>query len=276
VHYMSDVWGGYLSGSLLLIIIIALVEWIKHRRQAPSLFFASRRVKIISGVLIAALVGFYTLFALQYHLPLNTRENERPVVVENVLAPFQEGKIPQFTETPLGNKQEPLNFIVVAKNDAELINAVNRAGWRLADKATAVSIFTLAKSALLNKAYPTAPMTPSFWDAKVNDFGFEKETPAQNVKERHHARFWRTNLETQNSERAYAGTASFDSGIKWLVTHKISPDIDTERESLFSDLQNAGLVATSSKETFVAPALGKNFSGDQFFTDGKMYIIYLR
>ncbi len=276
VHYVSDVWGGYLSGSLLLIIGIALVEWIKHRRQVPASFFASRRVKIISGVLIATLTGFYTLFALQYHPPLNTLENERPIVVESVLAPFQEGKIPQFTETLLGNKQEPFNFIVVAKNDAEFINAMNRAGWRLADKATAESVFALAKSAILNENYPTAPMTPSFWDAKVHDFGFEKETPTQNVKERHHARFWKTNLQTNSGERVYAGTASFDSGIKWLVTHKINPDIDTERELLFADLQNTGLVATSSKEIFVAPVLGENFSGDQFFTDGKVYLVVLK
>jgi len=275
MHYVSDVWGGYLSGSLFLIIGIALVEWIKHWRQAPASFFASHGVKIISGVLLATMFGFYSLFALRYHPPLNTPQNEQLAVVENILAQFQENKISQFTETLLGNKQEPLNFIVEAKNDAEFIHTMNSAGWRLADTATAASVFTLAKSAILNENYPTAPMTPSFWNAKVHDFGFEKETSAQNVKERHHARFWKTNLQTESGERVYVGTASFDSGIKWLVTHKISPDIDTERELLFADLQTTGLVAASSKESFVAPVLGQNFSGDQFFTDGKIYVLVL-
>lgn len=275
VHYVSDVWGGYLSGSLLLIIGIALVEWMRHGRLAPASLFASHRVKIISGVFLAAMFGFYLLFALRYHPPLNTPQSEQLVVVENILTQFQENKIPQFTETLLGNEQEPPNFIVEAKNDAEFIHAMNTAGWRLADAATAASVFTLAKSAILNENYPTAPMTPSFWNARVHDFGFEKETSAQNVKERHHARFWKTNLQTINGERVYVGTASFDSGIKWLVTHKISPDIDTERELLFADLQSTGLVATSSKESFVVPVLGENFSGDQFFTDGRIYIVYL-
>ncbi len=276
VHYVSDVWGGYLSGALFLIIGIALVEWIKHRQQNAAPFFASPRVKIISGTLIAILVGFYALFILQYHPPLNTPQSEQPVVATNVLAQFQENKIPQFTETLLGNKQEPLNIIVEAKNDAAFVQTMSAAGWRLADQATVGSVFILAKSAALNENYPTAPMTPSFWNDRVHDFGFEKETPAQNVKERHHARFWRTNLQTQSGERVYVGTASFDSGIKWLVTHKISPDIDTERELLFADLQNTGLVATSSRETFVAPVLGENFSGDRFFTDGKIYLIVLK
>lgn len=275
VHYVSDVLGGYLSGALLLIIGIALVEWIKHWRQAPASSFASRRAKVVSGVLLAVLIGFYSLFALRYNPPLNTPQSEQPIIVENILNQFQENKIPQSTETLLGNKQEPLNFIIEAKDDAEFISAMNRAGWRLADTATAASVFTLAKSAILNENYPTAPMTPSFWDTKVHDFGFEKETSAQNVRERHHARFWKTNLQTISGERVYVGTASFDSGIKWLVTHKISPDIDTERELLFADLQNAGLVATANKDTFVAPVLGQNFSGDQFFTDGKVYVLVL-
>ena len=231
---------------------------------------------MVSVVLVAALIGFYSLFALRYHPPLNTPQGEQPMIVKNALISFQENKTSQFTETLLGNKQEPLNFIVEAKNDSEFIGAMNLAGWRLADKATLASIFTLAKSAIFNENYPTAPMTPSFWNAKVHDFGFEKETSAQNVKERHHARFWKTNLQTVNGNQVYVGTASFDSGIKWLVTHKISPDIDTERELLFADLQNTGLVATSSKEIFVSPVLGENFSGDQFFTDGKVYLVVLK
>lgn len=273
VHYVSDVWCGYLSGSLLLIIGIALVEWKKHRRQAPASFFAPQRVKRVSVVLVAALVGCYALFALRYHPPLNTPQDEQLMVVENVLIHFRKNKTFQFTETLLGNKQEPLNFIVEAKNDAEFISAMNRAGWRLADNATLASVFTLAKSTIFKENYPTAPITPSFWNAKVHDFGFEKETSAQNVQERHHARFWKTNLQIINGERVYVGTASFDSSMKWLVTHKISPDIDTERELLFADLQNTSLVTTSSKEAFVAPLLGENFSGDQFFTDGKVYLV---
>ena len=67
-----------------------------------------------------------------------------------------------------------------------------------------------------------------------------------------------------------------DNAIKWLVTHKISPDIDTERELLFTDLHNAGHIATASKESFVPPTLGENFSGDAFFTDGKIYLVILK
>ena len=42
----------------------------------------------------------------------------------------------------------------------------------------------------------------------------------------------------------YVGTASFDSGLKWWVTHRISPDIDTEREFLFTDLEATGQLSS--------------------------------
>lgn len=273
VHYVSDVWGGFLSGSLILIIGIALVEWMKQRQRDPTSFRASSRVKGTSGILVAALVGFYVLFALRYHPPIRIPQREQTIVVDSALEQFQENKIPHFTETLLGNNQEPLSFIIQAKNDEEFVQAMDAAGWRLADIATTTSVFTVAGSAIIHTNYPTAPMTPSFWNAKVHDFGFEKETSAKNVKERHHARFWKTDLQTVSGERVYVGTASFDSGIKWFVTHKISPDIDTERELLFADLQAIGVVADSYKTSFVQPVLGKNFSGDPFFTDGKIYVL---
>ena len=74
----------------------------------------------------------------------------------------------------------------------------------------------------------------------------------------------------------YVGTASFDSGIKWGVTHRINPDIDTEQEFLFSDLQKTGRITDAQKQQFVDPKLGRNFSGDLFFTDGKLYVIFIK
>lgn len=275
-HYVSDVWGGYLSGLIFLIIGITLVEWI-HAWRSPSLNMpASTRIKVVTGALILAQVSVYIIFALNYRSTPRVSEYKQVTMVENVLAPFQKKTLPQFTETLLGTAQEPLSFIIVAQNDTQFIDAMDTAGWRLADTASIKTIAALAKSAVLKETYATAPMTPSFWNTTPHDLGFEKQTEAQNVRVRHHARFWRTRLETLEGRRVYVGTASFDNGLKWLVTHAISPDIDTERELLLTDLQNAGVVATSSKEQFVTPVLGKNFGGDTFFTDGQVYLFVVK
>ena len=275
VHFLSDVWGGYLLGALWLLIGITISEWLQHRRQLP-LFVPTQKVKVFVVILILAELVFYTNFALHYNPPIARQEILNVIVTADVLSVFGDNQIPRFTETLIGERQEPLSFIVIAKNDQQLVFAMQKAEWYRADSATFVSVVELAKSAILNKNYPTAPMTPSFWNAKVHDFGFEKPTDTQSVRERHHARFWRTQIETQDGNRVYVGTASQDIGIRWLITHKIAPDIDTEKELLLADLESVGMISSFQKKQFVEPTLGTNFSGDQFFTDGKAYVIIMK
>ncbi|MCL5004474.1 MAG: LssY C-terminal domain-containing protein [Patescibacteria group bacterium] len=275
VHFLSDVWGGYLLGALWLLIGISISEWLRRRKPSPS-FTPAQQAKVFASILILAEIIFYVNFALRYNPPVVRQETTNVFVVANVLREFSDKNIPRFTETLIGDTQEPLSFIVIAENDQKIFGAMRKAGWYRADTATFASVAKLAKSAILNKNYPTAPMTPSFWNAKVHDFGFEKPTETQSVRERHHARFWRTPFEMQNGRRVYIGTASEDVGLKWFITHMIKPDIDTERELLFSDLENTGFILNFAKKKFVEPTLGKNFSGDQFFTDGEVYIINLK
>ena len=275
VHFLSDVWGGYLLGALWLLIGITISEWLQHRKPLLS-FTPTQKTKIVVSVLILAELAFYVNFALRYNPPIAREVSPNIIVAANVLDVFGNKQISRFTETLLGERQESLSFVVIVKNDQLLVDAMQNAGWHRADSATFVSVAKLAKSAVLKENYPTAPMTPSFWNARVHDFGFEKPTEAQNVRERHHARFWRTQFETQDGNRVYVGTASQDVGVKWFITHTIKPDIDTEKELLFSDLESAEVVSSFTKEKFVEPTLGTNFSGDQFFTDGKTYVIYLK
>ena len=119
-------------------------------------------------------------------------------------------------------------------------------------------------------------MTPSFWNGQVHDFGFEKPTEAGSVRARHHARLWKTNFMTADGRRVYVGTASLDTGLKWVITHQIEPDVDTERATVVEDLTKAQVVEQARLEQFVKPTLGTNFSGDQFFTDGKIYLVELK
>lgn len=67
--------------------------------------------------------------------------------------------------------------------------------------------------------------------------------------------------------------ANATDGIKWGVVPRISPNIDAERELLYQDLNLSGNIIRYQKMQFVEPQIGTNFAGDQFFTDGKAYII---
>lgn len=276
VHFLSDVWGGYLLGLLWLVVGIVISEWLNSLGK-PAPYSPNRRIKVISFILIALELAFYGVSAFNYNPAVNKRVESFETIIVSEAPDFLGGNgLPRFTETLIGESQEPISFIIAAKDDQRLIDSMMSAGWHLADRVDVSSVARLAKSAISKEDYPEAPMTPSFWNSKVNDFGFEKPTAAKNVRERHHARFWRTQFETVDGRRLYVGAASFDVGMKWFITHKIKPDIDTEREVLLADLESGGLVLGYEKQQSVEPTLGKNFSGDQFFTDGKLYSIVLR
>ena len=64
-----------------------------------------------------------------------------------------------------------------------------------------------------------------------------------------------------------------NNGLKWGIIPKIAPDLDAEREMLYQDLNRSGKIESHLKIQLVKPLIGKNFIGDEFFTDGKVYII---
>jgi undecaprenyl-diphosphatase len=89
-----------------------------------------------------------------------------------------------------------------------------------------------AFSVLFNKEYITAPVTPAFWNGKPQDFEFQVDTMGKSLRERHYARFWRSGFRTMDGLLILVDTASFDDGLKWGLTHHISPIIDAERDFL--------------------------------------------
>ena len=223
--------------------------------------------------LISAGAIFYVGFALQYRPPIVVPAQAVIQSIDRDISTyFSEHKILKYSETLIGNPQEPLGFIFLAKDDATLTQSFEKAGWSSADRVSIKSVAKIAEAAVLRRQYFNAPMTPSFWNAAVNDFGFEKPTQANSVDERHHIRIWKTNI-TQDGLSVYVGTASLDTAIKWLITHRINPDIDTEKSFVKDSLQSASVIENSQEIQFVDPVLGTNFSNDAFFTNGKLYIV---
>ena len=278
VHYLSDVWAGYLLGLLILTSIITAYEWrqSKKGKGADEKWTASLGVKTATlAVLLAGVLGYVSI-ALHYQPRFVT---STPASVEYLSGDsatyFATHPIPKYSETLLGTPQEPLGFIFLAKDDNALTQDFEKASWIPADQVSIASVLRAAEAALTNGQYLRAPITPTFWNAAVNDFGFEQPTSTDILKDRHHIRIWKTNLR-QNGYTVYVGAASLDQGYKWLITHTINPDIDSEREFVKNSLESAGVVSSAQKIQLVPPVLGTNFVSEPFFTDGKAYILYLR
>ncbi len=284
VHYFSDVWAGFLLGASGLILGITIGEWLafkfEYKKEKISI---NSKMKIISVAVILLAVGSYFFSARSFKPLLKDEEPRNPIVINSPYDLLNSTSFPRYTETLTGTRQEPLSFVIIADNQEEIINMFEKAHWHLADQIDFHSLGKMVKALGEKKGYEDAPMTPSFWNTEVHTLGFEKLVNSNSIKKRHHIRLWDTGYVLKNGKVIYVGSASFDVGLKWGLsfmelglTHKISPDVDTERELVFGDLSKTGLIRSAKEEQFVPPTLGQNFTGDQFFTDGKIYIITVK
>lgn len=275
VHYLSDVWSGYLVGALWLLIGISLSKYLQPRGPSLKTVFPGRS-RTMPLVLIFLALSFYAGFAYHYspELPTPHFAQGEPRVgnPQDIFA----DEVTKYTETLLGRRQNPINIIITAESDRKFIKTFRDAGWLPADAISVQSLARIYRAVLLDTSYPTAPVTPSFWNARVNSFAFEKPTDSNVVRMRHHVRFWKTGYATESGHAVYVGSASFDTGIKWGITHRISPDIDTERDYLYSDLLRTKAIESYEKIQLVQPGAGHNFSRDPFYTDGEAYVVKIK
>lgn len=283
VHYLSDVLAGGLLGLSWLLIGISLAEWKMARYTPPevtSLQHAAVGIKIKhSGHVLLSVWVLLCIFVAASYTPAYFKDTKPQVLtleLTDPLAPFDSGQLPRFTETIAGRKQEPISIMMIVKDEKNLVQAMRKAGWNLADPVSTRSVARAFKAALMNESYSQAPVTPSFWNAVPQDIAFEKETAQHTIRQRHHVRLWKTGIRLFDGSWQYVGTASFDKGINWLhFSHLIDPAVDVERQTLVSDFIKADIVSDFSEAVFVAPTMGTNFSGDVFFSDGKIVILSL-
>ncbi len=274
-HFLSDVLNGYVVGVLWAITgIFAAEHWGRAGRTAFGTSPANPRLRWISaGIVIVSAVALWLVvvdYAQTLRLVAPRAELQLDTSIEQAL---KDGVLPARTESIIGTPQEPVSIILSAPDDAALLDIMAAAGWQVSDPPSIRTLSRAAVAAWLDRPYDTAPITPIFWNDWPQDFGFERSVPAEGLRQRHHARFWRVPSRDAGGLQVYFGTASFDTGIKWGLTHRISPDVDAERNLLTADLLRTERVRQDGWADLVAPLLGQNVVGDPFFTDGRAAVL---
>jgi membrane protein DedA with SNARE-associated domain/membrane-associated phospholipid phosphatase len=278
VHFLSDVLGGYLLGLLWLIIGICMIELLPRGKSVaamPSL--PPPALRLSSVFLLLCGMGFYIYSGLHYHPEKLAPPEQRAsgVVVTDILVGFADNRLSRFTESITGETRKPLNVIFLAENDEAIIRAMRKADWKVADPADFSSLGKSAMTLLQGKSYPSAPVTPAFWNGQANEMSFEKAVQAGTPGKRYEVRIWKTNLLTGKGMTSYVGLASLADGFKWWAIPKISPDIDGAREELFHDLCSGGEAITCSVDSFVNPVNRQDLDKNSFFTDGSIFVVRL-
>jgi len=187
--------------------------------------------------------------------------------------------LPMVTTTALGIPGDPVNLAIVGSS-RDILCAMHAAGWYPADKVTLRSSLEISGSVLLDRPYPTAPVSPLYYAGRSEDLAFEKPD-GRSADRRHHVRLWKVLDRGEDDRPVWLAAATFDRGIRLsrytgAVTHRIAPDIDRERALIAATLEDARLLEARYTISGVGPTLmARNGGGDLYFTDGEVWVLEL-
>lgn len=185
--------------------------------------------------------------------------------------------LPPRSQDAVGGPMEPVSLILVGDAGA-ILAAFQQAGWQLAQPPSVHGLLRELWSVAANRPDPRGPATPAYFADQPQDMTFEKPgDPSGSIRRRHHTRLWRTTLCVASAcTPVWVATASYDAGIKliaepYLLTHRIDPHVDLERDLIARDLRAAGARQLAVLPV-TAPSSGHNAAGDTFVTDGRAYL----
>lgn len=155
-------------------------------------------------------------------------------------------------------------------------------GWHLARKLDVASMIETARAFIFRDEYLTSPVSPLYVFGRREDLVLQKARST--INERIHARLWLAPY-TFEARKVWIGQVSRDIGVRltdqtWnLTTHKISQDVDFDRDYLAQDLLMSGWVERYGFVDGVraAPesAPRTNLTGDPYYTDGLRVVVFL-
>lgn len=183
---------------------------------------------------------------------------------------------PRHTTTAQGRQGDAVNVAFIGSEE-ELHRTLAAAGWFAADPITLRTSIKIAADVVLHKPYAHAPVSDLYLWGRRQDAAFEQPV-GDSPKQRHHVRFWRSAEVDHNGEPLWLGAATYDERVEISrttggITHKISPDIDRERNKLVSDTIRAEtLDGYYWVDQFHAQPEGQNGGGDPYFTDRRLAV----
>ncbi|PWT77109.1 MAG: hypothetical protein C5B60_03225, partial [Chloroflexi bacterium] len=254
-----------------------LVPSITHRLQASA--GSPAEVQFIGT---AAVVVIVLLLLVGLILVIRTMRRVRALSMEGLRVSLAASK--QFGSNPItsfnrdGVASDPINVKIVA-TAGQLASAFGASGWYRADEIDFITSVRISFDSILGRKYATAPVSNLYLYGRKEDYAFER--PGKSVRERDHARFWDTGTQSRDGRTVWVGGATRDikveiSHVTHLPTHKISSDVDAERETVLDCLVGSGwIVGEGWEANFGQPTEQRNSLGDMYFTDGRRVVLTL-
>jgi hypothetical protein len=188
--------------------------------------------------------------------------------------------LPRRVNDQFKNLGDMVNFVIVG-SEKDVQAALDAANWHVADTDNKKAVFEAALETYEEKDYLQMPMSTLYLFGRRQDFGYEMAEPIAMVASRHHFRIWKAPFTWQGHE-VWAGAGTHDIGFakdkrNGLVTHKIDPLVDGERDNIGSSLQKADKIKSLTYYLPPDPVQGaKNATGDGYSSDGRLLVILLQ
>ncbi|MGB7025232.1 MAG: LssY C-terminal domain-containing protein [Candidatus Acidiferrales bacterium] len=188
--------------------------------------------------------------------------------------------LPRRVVSKSGAPGDMVNLLIVGSKE-QVADAFLAAGWILPDKNAQDAIVHAIQETMAHKAYAEMPISQLYLFGRPQDFGFVDGMPIQVVAERNHFRVWRAPWLDSQGHTIWAGAGTHDVGIEkdqsGTLTHRIDPNVDTERDYILQTLEDAGKVANTE---YVIPAdpvrQAATATGDTYHSDGRILIMFLK
>jgi hypothetical protein len=280
VHWAYDTLASLALGCAVLAIAILLFKFSPFARLIPE--SPRRDVPWLAPALgiFSTIVTGYAAALMTFDVQQEARPSSpspRSNIAVSALQQYP-SVLRKNSEDLVGGPMEPVALMFVAEAPL-LVSSFEHAGWSLAQLPSGRRLAHELACVIANRPDPNGPATPSYFDSQPQDLTFERPgTSSGSIRHRHHTRIWRTAVLVAG-QPLWVATCSYDEAVKfvakpYLITHRIDPDVDKEREMIDQQLRAAG-ARELGLVTVTGPERGHNAGGDGFFTDGRAHVLAL-
>lgn len=200
--------------------------------------------------------------------------------VSDLVSPATFAEIPRRVEDEAQSPGDMVNYALLG-TEAQVKAAFSAAGWVPVDKSVGDAVLHGLLSTLSHEAYTEVPMSTLYLFGRPQDLSFARGDPLTVAAERHHLRVWKTD-QTVGGELMWVGSATHDVGFErdqrnGKATHKIDPEIDSERKFLLDSFDAAGAFESAAYVTPPDPLVkARTATGGSFFSDGRILVMGLK
>lgn len=187
--------------------------------------------------------------------------------------------IPRRVSDKAGNAGDMTNFLLIG-SEKQVQQIFQDAGWVKVDKDTKAAVLHGLLESLAKESYVEMPMSVLYLFDRPQDYGFAHAEPLSVAATRHHLRLWKSSL-TVDGQPVWVGAATHDIGFERdqrnnSVTHKIDPDVDTEREYVGKTLSDTGELSALLRVTPPDPVKdARTATGGGFHSSGEVLVMRL-